>query len=61
MDFGPLSRIVLRYVIGAVFMGSDEIGARLSTDPDLVMAGSVAIGAIVEAAYAFAKRKGWAT
>ncbi len=61
MDYAPIARIVLRYVIGAAFMGSDEIGAQLSADPDLVMAVAVAVGAAVEAAYAFAKRKGWAT
>ena len=59
MDYAPIARIVLRYVIGAAFMGSDEIGAQLSADPDLVMTISVAVGAAVEGAYAFAKKKGW--
>jgi hypothetical protein len=61
MDYAPIARIFLRYVLGGAFMGSDEIGQQLSMDPDLVMAATVAIGAVVEAAYAIAKRKGWAT
>lgn len=60
-SYSPIARIVLRYVIGAAFMGSDEIGAQLSADPDLVMTVAVAVGAVVEAAYAIARRKGWAT
>lgn len=60
-DFAPLARIVLRYVIGAALMGSDEIGAQFAADPDLVLAVAIAIGAAVEAAYAIAKKRGWAT
>lgn len=61
MDYAPIARIVLRYIIGAAFMGSDEIGMQLSADPDLVMTVTVAVGAAVEGIYAFAKKKGWAT
>lgn len=61
MDYAPIARIVLRYVLGAAFMGSDEIGLQLAADPDLVMTATVAIGAAVEGIYAFAKKKGWAT
>jgi hypothetical protein len=61
MDYAPIARIVLRYVLGAAFMGSDQIGMELAADPDLIMLATVAIGAVVEAAYALAKRKGWAT
>jgi hypothetical protein len=61
MDYAPIARIVLRYVLGAAFMGSDQIGVELAADPDLIMLATVAIGALVEAAYAIAKRKGWAT
>jgi hypothetical protein len=60
-DYAPIARIILRYVIGAVFMGSDQIGAQFAADPDAVMVAAVAVGAVVEAAYAIAKRKGWAT
>lgn len=61
MDYAPIARIFARYVIGAAFMGSDQIGAELAADPDLIMLVTVAIGAIVEAAYALAKKKGWST
>lgn len=61
MDYAPIARIALRYVVGAVFMGNEEVGAMLSADPDMVMLASVVIGAAVEAGYALAKRKGWAT
>lgn len=61
MSYAPAARIVLRYLIGAAFMGSDEIGQKLAADPDLVAVASLAIGAAVEVAYTLAKRKGWAT
>lgn len=61
MDFSPLARIILRYLVGAAFVGSPAIGKQLAMDPDMVMMVSVAIGAGVEAAYTWAKRKGGAT
>jgi len=61
MNFAPLARIVLRYIVGAGLMGSQHIGDTLATDPDLVLMLSVGIGIAVEAGYAIAKRKGWAT
>jgi preprotein translocase subunit Sec61beta len=61
MNFAPIARIVLRYVVGAGIMGSQVIGDRLASDPDLVLYVSLAIGAAVEAGYLIAKRKGWAT
>ena len=61
MDWAPSARIALRYVIGAAFMGSDEIGQNLAADPDLVATVAVVIGTVVEGVYAYAKRKGWAT
>lgn len=61
MDYAPLVRIVLRYIVGAGLMGSSAIGQELAADPDLIFYGSMAIGALVEAFYAMAKRKGGAT
>lgn len=61
MDYAPIVRIVLRYVLGAAFMGSDELGQQFAADPDLIALGTVVIGAAVEGIYALAKRKGWAT
>ena len=60
MNYAPIVRIILRYAVGAGFMGSIAIGERLSADPDLVAAGAVVLGAIVETTYALAVRKGWA-
>lgn len=59
MDYAPIARIVLRYVIGAV-VGMAQ-GDMLAADPDVVTVAAIGIGAGVELAYAIAKRKGWAT
>lgn len=59
MDFGPLSRIILRYGIG-YFAGS-EAGDMLAMDADAVNMLALAMGAAVEGFYAFAKKRGWAT
>ena len=61
MDYAPLVRIVLRYIVGAGIMGSATIGDQLAADPDLIFYGSMAVGALVEAFYAMAKRRGGAT
>lgn len=57
----PIARIILRYVVGMALMGSAEIGEHLAADPDLILFTSVAVGAVVEALYAAAKRLGWNT
>lgn len=59
MDWAPWARIFLRYGIG--FLAGSEAGEALSMNPDLVLVASFAMGAAVEAIYAFAKRKGWRT
>jgi hypothetical protein len=59
MNYAPWARISLRYGIGAV-IGAAQ-GDALAADPDVVTAVALAIGAGVEAVYALAKRKGWAT
>ena len=61
MTYAPLARIILRYVAGAGVMGSQALGDRLAADPDLVLYLSLGLATAVEAAYAFAKRKGWST
>jgi preprotein translocase subunit Sec61beta len=61
MTYAPLARIILRYIAGAGVMGSQQIGNQLAADPDLVLYLSLGIAAAVEAAYAIARRKGWAT
>ena len=58
MDYAPIVRIILRYAVGAGVMGSSALGDELATDPDLIFYGSLIVGALVEAAYALAKRLG---
>lgn len=60
MNYGPLVRIFLRYVVGGVLVGSAEVGNQLAADPDLVAASALLVGASVEAFWVLAKRKGWA-
>lgn len=59
MTYGPIARIVLRYGVGAV-IGAAQ-GDMLAGDPDVVSLVALGIGALVEGAYALAKRRGWAT
>ena len=59
MNFAPLARIALRYIIGAI-LGSD-LGNILAADPDVVSVAALGIGLGVEAAYGLAKKRGWAT
>ena len=59
MDWAPIARIVVRYVVGLV-IGMDA-AAIAAGDPDLIAVVAIVIGAAVEAAYGVAKRKGWAT
>jgi len=59
VNFGPLARILLRYGIG--YLAGSQVGESLAMDPDAVLVLSLALGALVEGAYALAKRKGWAT
>lgn len=59
MNYAPLARIIIRYIVGAI-VGMDA-GATIAGDPDMVTVVALGIGAAVEAAYALAKRKGWAT
>lgn len=58
MDFGPIARIILRYGIG--YLAGSQAGDALALDPDAVLILSLALGAGVEAAYAYAKRRGGA-
>ena len=59
---GPIARILARWIASALVtygMIAPEYGAALDHDIALIL-GAV-IGAATEAAYAIAKRKGWAT
>lgn len=55
----PVVRILLRYGVGAVF--GMEVGSLLAGDPDVVLLLAAGVGAATEAAYVFAKKKGWTT
>ena len=59
MNYAPIARIILRYVIG-VLLGMDAEGI-IAANPDLVTLVAVGLGAAVEAFYAWAKKKGWPT
>lgn len=60
MNYGPLVRVALRYIVGGVFVGSPVIGEQLAADPDLVAGLAALVGAAVEAAWVLAKKRGWA-
>jgi hypothetical protein len=59
MNYAPIARIILRYIVGAV-VGAAQ-GDMLAGDPDVVAMVALSTGAAVEAAYVLAKRKGWST
>lgn len=61
MNYAPLARIALRYVVGGLIVGSPALGDRLAADPDMVMVLALCIGGAVETGYVIAKRCGWAT
>lgn len=61
MNYAPLARIILRYIIGGVVVGSAAVGEKLAADPDFVAIAALALGFVIEGLYAAAKRKGWAT
>ena len=60
MNYGPIIRVVLRYIVGGVFVGSQAVGDQLAADPDLVAALSIFVGLGVEAFWMLARKKGWA-
>jgi|AntRauTorcE11897_2_1112592.scaffolds.fasta_scaffold38223_2 hypothetical protein len=60
---GPISRIILRYVSGAMVaygLVPQDVGAEIAVDPDLLALLGLALGASTEIAYAFAVKRGWA-
>jgi hypothetical protein len=61
---GPISRIILRYGVGAMVaygLIEADLGNQIAVDPDLIAMVGLGIGAMVEGGYVLAKRKGWAT
>ena len=55
-QYAPFIRILLRYVAG---FGASW--AWVEGDQDLILIGSMLLGALVEAAYTMARKKGGAT
>lgn len=59
---GPLSRIALRYIAGALVaygLINEEQATMIAFDPDYAMLIGAAMAAVVEGVYAVAKRFGW--
>lgn len=59
-----VARIALRYAAGALVAAGyldENLGAQIGADPDILIIVGGALGVSVELAYAFAKRRGWAT
>lgn len=59
-----IARIVLRYAAGALVAAGyldADLGNQLGADPDVLIIVGGALGICVELAYAFAKKRGWAT
>lgn len=59
MDYAPIARIIIRYLVGAA-VGMDT-GGILAADPDVVTFVALGLGLAVEMIYGIAKRYGWAT
>lgn len=65
---GVIVRIILRYLVGALVAKafiSPDLGNTIVADPEIEMALQLVLAAVIggatELAYAFAKRRGWAT
>jgi hypothetical protein len=54
---GAIARILVRYGVGLT-VGMNA-GNALAGDPDIILIVAAAVGCATEAAYAYAKRKGW--
>lgn len=58
----PVSRIVARYLSGALMAyGILPAGEIAAIEPEVALAVGAILGVLTEAVYAFAVRKGWTT
>ena len=57
MDYAPIARIIIRYVVGLA-IGTDAANIAAG-DPDLVTVVAAGVGIAVEIVYGVAKRRGW--
>jgi hypothetical protein len=62
---GPIARVLLRYVGGALISAGVAISPGTLTDPDVIQVTCFLVGALSSAAsecwYIIAKRNGWST
>lgn len=61
---GPISRILARYLAASLVtigLFLPEEANAIATDPDVILAIGGILAFIVEAAYSYAKKKGWKT
>ena len=59
-----VARIIARYVAGALVaygLIPHELGQEFAVDPDVALAIGGILTVVTEVAYAFARKKGWAT
>lgn len=59
-----IARIALRYAAGALVAAGyldAELGQQIGADPDILIIVGGVLGVSIEIAYAFAKKRGWAT
>ena len=58
MNYAPIARILIRYVVGVV-IGADAADL-IAGDPDVVTVVALAVGGLVEVVYSLAVKRGWA-
>jgi hypothetical protein len=55
----PIIRIVLRYIVGGLMMGSITMGEQFAADPDIVITLSAVVSLAVEGFWIASRRLGW--
>jgi hypothetical protein len=55
----PIIRILLRYVVGGLMMGSIAMGEQFAADPDIVITLSAVVGLAVEGFWIASRKLGW--
>ncbi|MGB1215925.1 MAG: hypothetical protein ACPG4X_21340 [Pikeienuella sp.] len=58
MNYAPIARIIMRYIVGAIL--GTETGDILAGDPDVIAFVALGLGVATETAYAIAVKRGWA-
>jgi hypothetical protein len=55
----PVIRIVLRYIVGGLMMGSIAMGEQFAADPDIVITLSAVVSLAVEGFWIASRKLGW--